>query len=397
MPPSVRLPRESLGASELGVVVNAGDPQSIAVGSYYAAARGIPADHIVNVLLPVADVVSQQDFATAKAIVDAALGPEIQGLVLTWTRPYRADCMSITSAFALGFDPAYCSQPCNGTAPVAYFDSPSLAPFTDHGIRPAMMLAAATEAGAVALVDRGVASDQTFPLGDGVLVRTTDTARSVRWSAFETTVADWSYPGGLALEYLDNSTGAGSDHVDNRTNLLFYFTGLADVPAIATNTYRPGAVADHLTSYGGQVPTSGQMSVVAWLEAGVTGSYGTVVEPCNYTQKFPDTRVLLPHYFRGATLLEAYWKSVAWPGEGLFVGEPLARPWGSTVSFAAGTLSIRTTTLVPGTTYELRAATSAAGPYVPVLGNITVPHLEVTTVTLENATAPYYELGAVGG
>jgi xylose isomerase len=27
-------------------------------------------------------------------------------------------------------------------------------------------------------------------------------------------------------------------------------------------------------------------------------------------------------------LIEAYWKSVAWPGQGLFVGEPLARPWG---------------------------------------------------------------------
>ncbi|MCP2937667.1 hypothetical protein NK983_33720, partial [Salmonella enterica subsp. enterica serovar Typhimurium] len=30
----------------------------------------------------------------------------------------------------------------------------------------------------------------------------------------------------------------------------------------------------------------------------------------------------------GETLIEAYWKSVAWPGEGVFVGEPLARPFG---------------------------------------------------------------------
>jgi hypothetical protein len=27
------------------------------------------------------------------------------------------------------------------------------------------------------------------------------------------------------------------------------------------------------------------------------------------------------------TLLEAYWKSVAMPGRGLFIGEPLARPY----------------------------------------------------------------------
>jgi hypothetical protein len=27
-------------------------------------------------------------------------------------------------------------------------------------------------------------------------------------------------------------------------------------------------------------------------------------------------------------LIEAYWKSVAWPGQGIFIGEPLARPFG---------------------------------------------------------------------
>ena len=37
--------------------------------------------------------------------------------------------------------------------------------------------------------------------------------------------------------------------------------------------------------------------------------------------------VLLPHYFRGETVIEAYWKSVRMPGQGLFVGEPLARPY----------------------------------------------------------------------
>jgi len=30
----------------------------------------------------------------------------------------------------------------------------------------------------------------------------------------------------------------------------------------------------------------------------------------------------------GDTVLEAYWKSVEMPGQGLFIGEPLARPFG---------------------------------------------------------------------
>ena len=73
------------------------------------------------------------------------------------------------------------------------------------------------------------------------------------------------------------------------------------------------------------------MSIAKWLEAGATASYGTAFEPCNYPTKFPSPKVMLPHYFRGETVLEAYWKSVHWPGEGVFVGDPLARPWGTKV------------------------------------------------------------------
>jgi hypothetical protein len=33
------------------------------------------------------------------------------------------------------------------------------------------------------------------------------------------------------------------------------------------------------------------------------------------------------HYLQGATALEAYWRSVLWPSQGLFVGDPLAAPF----------------------------------------------------------------------
>jgi hypothetical protein len=36
----------------------------------------------------------------------------------------------------------------------------------------------------------------------------------------------------------------------------------------------------------------------------------------------------MKHYLAGDTLIEAYWKSVIWPGKGTFIGEPLARPYG---------------------------------------------------------------------
>ena len=69
------------------------------------------------------------------------------------------------------------------------------------------------------------------------------------------------------------------------------------------------------------------MSILRWLEAGATASYGTVVEPCNHMQKFPFPGIAMFHYALGASAIEAYWKSVAWPGEGVFIGEPLAQPF----------------------------------------------------------------------
>src|SRR5262249_3704207 len=117
--------------------------------------------------------------------------------------------------------------------------------------------------------------------------------------------------------------------VRDRQDILFYFIGAMTVPALTTNRFLPGAIADHLTSFGGMLTNSPQMSSLRWLEAGATGSYGTVVEPCNFVAKFPDVSVLMRHYLAGETLLEAYWKSVLMPGQGLFIGEPLAAPFRS--------------------------------------------------------------------
>jgi hypothetical protein len=40
------------------------------------------------------------------------------------------------------------------------------------------------------------------------------------------------------------------------------------------------------------------------------------------------------HYLAGETLIESYWKSVAMPGQGIFIGEPLARPYLASLSAA---------------------------------------------------------------
>jgi uncharacterized protein (TIGR03790 family) len=130
------------------------------------------------------------------------------------------------------------------------------------------------------------------------------------------------------VRYVDSSASAQNNWVTDQNDVLLYLTGLATVPQIGSNRYLPGAVGDHLTSTGGVLSGTGQMPITDWLQAGLTASYGSVEEPCNYVEKFPRATVLVDRYAKGDTLIEAYWKSVLMPGQGLFVGEPLARPWG---------------------------------------------------------------------
>ncbi|TCV04329.1 uncharacterized protein (TIGR03790 family) [Roseateles saccharophilus] len=366
---TLSLPTNGLAPADLAVVVAEGDALSEAVGAAYVAARGVPAANLIKVKLGTAsDSIGAADFAALKADLDARLPAGIQATLLTWSAPSRvvgACSMGITSAMALGFDTKYCNPTataCVATAASPLYDSESRRPQGELQLRPSMLLGARTLDAAKALIARGVAADATLPAGDGWLVRTTDTDRNLRWTDFAPLPAAWS--GALALNYVDNSAApAGADSPSGKSNVLFYLTGLASVGNLSTLQFRPGALADTLTSYAGLLPgANGQMPVTAWLDAGATASYGTVEEPCNYQQKFSRASVLIDQYWRGATAVEAYWKAVQWPGQGLFVGEPLAQPFRDSPSFAivGGEYQIRTRALRPGGRYALQYRLSGA-------------------------------------
>jgi hypothetical protein len=107
------------------------------------------------------------------------------------------------------------------------------------------------------------------------------------------------------------------------------------------------------------------MNAMAWLKAGASGSYGTVVEPCNHRGKFPSPILVMEHYGSGSTLIEAYWKSVQQPGEGIFIGDPLAAPFDDVeIIQGENQTKLRTRILKPGK-YQLIHATSPIGPYTP--------------------------------
>lgn len=312
---------QALNRAQLGVIVNTRDPQSVAVAEYYAKQRHIPADNIIRVsFTPIENHMTRARFDLIRAQVVQQTLPHIQAYAITWTMPYRVECMSITSALTFGFDPSFCADGCHPTRPSPYFNATGRMPFTQHGTRPAMLIAGRSFEDAKALIDRGIASEGTFPSGTAYLLTTSDGSRNVRSVSFPLVEKMLRGPRVRASSLMQ-------DELLDAQDVLFYFTGKSRVEGLDTLRFMPGAVADHLTSFGGDLMGNGQMSALRWLEAGATGSYGTVVEPCNMREKFPFPPVVIQRYLRGETLIEAYWKSVLMPGQGVFIGEPLAAPY----------------------------------------------------------------------
>jgi uncharacterized protein (TIGR03790 family) len=382
------LPPVGLRTRDLAVIVNDAEPASVEIGRYYAARRGIAEDRLIHVrFTPGQPVMPFGEYLRVKEVLDARLGPDVQALALAWTFPFRVECMSVTAAFGLGFDPgSYCAEGCQATKPHAYFNSRSNTPYTDHRVRPTMLLAGTDVDSVKRLIDRGVRSDATWPEGKAYLMSTRDPHRNVRAASFGQvrSILGAAYP----IEQIE------ADALEGKADVMFHFTGVAQVAAISSNRFLDGAIADHLTSHGGVLSGGGQTTVLEWLAAGATGSYGASIEPCNFLAKFPNIGVVMGRYLGGETLVEAYWKSVLMPGQGLFVGDPLARPFGGrrVTRTAAGTV-IETRALPPGT-YLLEASRSTFGPF-QAIGPVVATGFGVRRLTVPSGDPRYFRLRSV--
>jgi uncharacterized protein (TIGR03790 family) len=314
-----RLQAAGLTADRLGVIYSKDNAASVRAAMRYVALRGVPSSNLVGLSVPDRDVLSRTELAALRDEMLNRLPSSVQSLVLIWSRPFAVECMSVTTAFAAGYRPEFCEPGCGRTLLNPLFDTNGWLPADTTGWLPAMLLPSQDEALARAIMDRGVSADGSRPPGTVYLIRTQDPVRNVRAEGY----ADARLIIGGRVSVRELRTPINGRLAD----AIGYFTGVERVAEVAQITFEPGAAADHLTSTGGALEGSSQMSALEWLRQGATGSYGTVSEPCNHLGKFPNPAVLFDHYLRGDTLLEVYWKSVAMPGQGLFIGEPLARPY----------------------------------------------------------------------
>jgi uncharacterized protein (TIGR03790 family) len=179
----------------------------------------------------------------------------------------------------------------------------------------------------LAYLARSAAADGTRPDGTIYLLANDDVRANTREPLFADAVEQLR-AGGFAADVLEKGID-GEDGVlpRGRSDVLGVVAGIAGFDWVASgSTFVPGALAEHLTSFGAHFGTSGQTKCVRFLEAGAAGTCGTVAEPYAVQPKFPVPHMHL-HYLRGASMVEAMYLSIQGPYQTLILGDPLSRPF----------------------------------------------------------------------
>ena len=331
------------GPQNVLVVVNDNSRDSQEIGKYYSELHGVSELNICHIRTTTNYSITLTAFSNEIRgpvlgyIASSGLSNQIDYVVLSRDIPYRVyagdyasnrhsgitscmyyDFFSSSNAFAAGclledgsqseyYESEQSFSHAEWLGSNRYYLCSLLESFTvDEGLR---------------LIDRALIGDSIRPSGTIYLLHTLDD-RNIQWCQFENAAFMMSQiPATQSVAIVE------ANYVTGRSNVVGYSVGYYSVANVLNNNYQPGALGEHVTSYGGFLhESSGQMSILEWIQAGCVGSYGTVVEPCADTNKFPDPRL---HYWyaRGFNMGESFYMAVRNPYQGVVVGDPLYAPY----------------------------------------------------------------------
>jgi len=316
------------------VVVNEASSNSCELGNYFCEQRQVPPQNVLRINWPGTNTLwTSNDFETnlvmplLDMLAARQLTNQIDYVVLSMDIPFQTSFGSTvngtTSALFYGLRLG------NGSDPLGITNSYAASEAVFHQATPVgnpgysfltTMITANSLTQAEQLVDQGVESDGTFPQQPVALAESSDPLRNIRYSYFDNAIFNINILG------VSSILRTNTDSVWWPNGCLGYQTGLAQF-TVPQNTFIPGAIADSMTSYGGIIfGSNSQTNLLAFINAGAAGSYGTVAEPGNDTQKFPNPQVYF-YQARGFSLAESYYQSINVPYLGLIVAEPLAAPF----------------------------------------------------------------------
>ena len=316
------------------VIANQTSSNSCELANYYCQQRQVPPQNVLyihwtggNTLWASNDLQTNLVTPLLNLLASGGLTNQIEYIVLSMDIPFQTSVgstiNSTTSALFYGLrlgdgtDPFGTTNSYAASEGVFSQNIPVGAP--GHSFL-TTMITGDSLAQAEQLVDQGVASDGTFPQQPVILAKSSDTLRNIRYVYFDNTIFNANVLGVFTV------LRTNTDLVAWPNACLGYETGLANF-SVPQNMFGPGAVADSLTSFGGVIfGSTGQTSLLAFINGGAAGSYGTVAEPENDPEKFPNPQVYF-YQARGFSLAESYYQSVNVPYLGLMVAEPLAAPF----------------------------------------------------------------------
>ncbi|HEV2327804.1 MAG TPA: TIGR03790 family protein [Verrucomicrobiae bacterium] len=317
------------------VVVNQASSNSCELANYYCQQRQIPPQNVLyinwtggNTLWASNDLQTNLVTPLLNMLGTRQLTNQIQFLVLSMDIPFQtSDGSTIDGTTSALF---YGLRLGDGTDPLGFTNSYAASEGVFNQDTPlagapgysflTTMITGDSLAHAEQLVDQGVGGDGTFPQQPVVLAKSSDVARNVRYIYFDNAIFNANILG------VSSIFRTNTDSVGLPGGCMGYETGLADF-SVPQGVFVPGSVADSLTSFGGIIfGSNSQTNELAFIDAGAAGSYGTVSEPGDDTQKFPNPQVYF-YQARGFNLAESYYQSINAPFLGLIVGEPLAAPF----------------------------------------------------------------------
>lgn len=211
-----------------------------------------------------------------------------------------------------------------------------------------------TTAEILACIDRGVASDGTSPKGTVYLMDNPNVRSTTRTPFFDAThrLLEDLAPGSKTLK--KGEGGEDGLSPKDAQDIIGLVAGTAKFTWPKASRFLPGAIAEHLTSFGARLDGSGQTKCTEYIRQGATGTSGTVAEPYALWPKFP-LPFMHAHYAAGCNLAEAFYQNVASPYQLLILGDPLAAPYAKKpvvvavpahpgkLSVAPGTLALNVT------------------------------------------------------
>lgn len=316
------------------VVVNQASSNSVEVGNYYCERRQVPPENLLRVQWSGSNLAwTYLDFQTVllnpllDLIASRGLSGQINYVVLSMDIPFQTlyDGVVNGTTSVMFYGPKTETGPAwvgvtnsySGSERVFETARPQSAP--GYSFLTTMVTGRSVPL-AKKLIDQGTASDGTFPWQPVYLQKSSDERRNFRYWSFDNAI----FNARLGRQYSLIRTNCDSPW--GQTNLLGIQTGLYQFK-LSPNVFVPGAMADSLTSFGGVIlGPNDHTTLMAFLEAGASGSYGTVTEPSPVARKFPDPMTYF-YQARGFTIAESYYQSLDEPYEGLVVADPLAAPF----------------------------------------------------------------------